>query len=388
MKILLASDSYLYQTNGVSTVVISLASRLRAWGHEVKVLAPSATRVSHREGDDYLIGSIPAVYYPDQRVCFSRHDPLVAELTAWKPDVVHVHTESSMLRLGRKIASGAGAPMVMTAHTDYAQYLFHGLSSLAAVRLLARTWGKITYRGVDTVILPSEKALSFPQMKSIRSRTAVIPNGVNPERMSVRFTDAERKAFLRSVGFEDDGYLLVMVTRVSREKNIREILDYFPSLLKIQPKAHLLIVGDGKQRKALERWCRKAGLSERVRFPGRIPPEDVARYYALGNVFVSASTFEVHSLTYLEAMACGVPLVCREDPCLKGVLEDGVNGFTYRTREEFTEKTARLLADRDLWERMSREAETRAAAFSEDAAAERTLALYREIARWGNPSAR
>ena len=65
-------------------------------------------------------------------------------------------------------------------------------------------------------------------------------------------------------------------------------------------------------------------------------PERVADCYKAGDVFVSASRSETQGLTYLEAMASGLPLLCREDDCLKGVLSPGENGFSYTTEAGFS----------------------------------------------------
>ena len=72
-------------------------------------------------------------------------------------------------------------------------------------------------------------------------------------------------------------------------------------------------------------------------------PEEVHAYYQLGDVFVSASTSETHGLTYVEAAANGLPLLCRKDPCLDGVLIEGCNGWEYAAEEEFCDTIDAIL---------------------------------------------
>ncbi len=155
-----------------------------------------------------------------------------------------------------------------------------------------------------------------------------------------------------------------MITRVSREKNIMEILRFLPALSRALPAVQLLIVGDGPDRKRLEQYTVNSHLTDRVRFTGMVPREEVYRYYAMGDVFVSASVFEVHSLSYLEAMACGLPLVCREDAALRGVLENGENGFIYRTEKEFVSSVGTILSDQGLRKRMRENALQKVQSFS------------------------
>ena len=79
----------------------------------------------------------------------------------------------------------------------------------------------------------------------------------------------------------------------------------------------------------------KLGISDYVIFTGMVAPSEVQEYYQLGDVFVSASTSETQGLTYIEAAANGLPLLCRQDDCLANVLQPGENGYEYTSEEEF-----------------------------------------------------
>ena len=379
MKILIASDAYTYQTNGVRNVVITLANGLKQLGHDVRVLAPANGRKSFKKDGDCFIRSFPSFLYPDVRLCPVHSDPLIDELEQWKPDLIHVHTEADMARLAFKIAAVTGAPVVITAHTDYATYAFKRFHESRPVRITMRAFGKRFYRHAKAVVAPSEKARHFAQLQPAGDRVTVIPNGIRLERYQRPVTAEERAELFRRHGLTDNGFTLVMVTRVSAEKNIMEILHYFPALQRALPDVQLLIAGDGPDRKHLETYCAHNGLADRVHFAGRIDPNEVYRYYAMGDLFVSASTFEVHSMTYLEAMACGLPLVCREDASLLNVLDSGENGFTYNTESGFVEAVAKILRDRPLWEAMHRKALEKADQFSDRRFVERTVALYEKV---------
>ena len=379
MKILIASDSYKFQTSGAANVVISLANEFRRRGHSVKVLALSNTKNSFRDGDDYYIGSLPAFVYPDARFSLIRHNRLLRELKAWKPDVIHMHSETSAARMARAIAVADHTPFVMTSHTDYAQFLFGHYSDRRPIRLFFRNLGRIIYRGAIVVTAPSDKALSFPLLGTVTPRMVVIPNGIQLEHYQKKATPEERAALFQRWNLKDNGRTVVIVSRMSKEKNLQEILEFFPSVLERLPDAQLLIVGDGPEREKLEASVEALGMSDSVRFTGRIPPDEVYLYYDMGDLFASASTFEVHSVTYLEAMAQGLPLVCRDDPCLHGVLENGENGIAYRTKQEFVDGVVSLLTDNELRERMRAKALEKADEFSVERCADRMLELYQGI---------
>ncbi|MBR3017578.1 MAG: glycosyltransferase [Clostridia bacterium] len=352
MKILLASDSYCFTTSGVSNVVIALAEGLRRRGYEVKVLTLAKGRASGKEGDDYYIRSLPSLIQPEIRISLARTDPLLDELVAWKPDLIHLHTEASIERMARYIADRTGAPIIMTSHTDYAYYAFRRFHTARPVCAAMKVIGKKVYGCAEIITAPSEKARRFPLLQAEADRVVLVPNGIKLEQYQKPVSPEEKAALFERYGLTDNGYTLVMITRVSREKNIMEILRFLPALIRELPDIQLVIVGDGPDRKRLEQFTVNNGLTDHVRFTGMIPSGEVYRYYAMGDVFVSASQFEVHSLSYLEAMAGGLPLVCRDDPCLLGVLEEGKNGFSYRTETEFIQAVRRITCDSGLKQRM------------------------------------
>ena len=130
------------------------------------------------------------------------------------------------------------------------------------------------------------------------------------------------------------------------------------------------------------RWGRRAaalGLTENgaVVFAGMVPPARVPEFYALGDVFVSASTSETQGLTYIEALAAGLPLVCRADPCLAGVVENGANGWQYHTAAQRQACLERLLADEPLRAAMARQAAASAERFSAQRFGGTMARLYR-----------
>ena len=379
MKVLISTDCYTYQTGGITNVVLSLERSLRDLGHEVKVLALSNSGRSYKEGESYYIRSIPFVFYPEQRRSMTRRDPLLDELKAWKPDIVHIHTEASTAGMARAIARETGAPIVMTTHTDFAYFVLGRFREVPILKKLFALWGRHAYRLASAVVVPSEKARSFSHLACVSDRLIMIPNGIQLERYQRHISPEERSALFRQCELADNGCTLVMVTRLSREKNIAEILCYFPALLRAMPEAQLILVGDGPDRRRLERLAARNGLSEHICFAGRIDPDEVYRYYALGDIFVSASTFENHSISCLEALACGLPLVCREDASLRGVLDDNGNGIIYHTEDEFVGAVTRILRDKRLREAMRERALDRAAEYSDARFVRRTLELYESL---------
>lgn len=375
----MASDCYIYQTGGITNVVHALVRGLRKRGHDVRVLALSDSSRSYKDGYNYFIGSFPAFYYPEQRRSLVLNNNLLRELIAWNPDIIHLHTEGSIMRMSHMIARVTGAPVVMTAHTDYAHFIFGRFRESLPVKLIANGFGNIAYKRSSAVIAPSAKARDFSTLKPVRDRIRVIPNGIEIDRYQREIPEERKKELIRKCGLKDNGKIMVVVSRVSKEKNIRELIRYMPGLLKKVPDAQLLVVGDGPDKKRLEARCAAGGLSKQVRLIGRVDTDEVYKYYAIGDIFLSASTFEVHSMSYLEALSCGLPIVCRDDRSIEGVVIHGENGFVYRTESKFIKYATRLLTDTELRAKMSENAVRKAEEFSDDIFVQRTFALYGEV---------
>ena len=227
MKILICSDTYIYQTNGVVTVLITLVNGLRKLEHEVKVLAPSDCRKSFRKGDDYFIRSLPALYYPGERLCLSRSDPLLDELENWKPDLIHFHTEGMIGRAAIRFAKKTNTPLVMTTHTDFAKYVFGRFHDSLPVRKAARAVGKLFYPLTNAIIAPSGKSREFYWLRPYNDKITVIPSGICLERIQRPVSKTEKTLLLQKYGLEDNGFTLVTVARISKEKNMMELLRYW-----------------------------------------------------------------------------------------------------------------------------------------------------------------
>ena len=158
-----------------------------------------------------------------------------------------------------------------------------------------------------------------------------MPTGLKLDAFLAPLPPAERSALRAKLGLGADDLALTFVGRLAKEKNVSELLAFLPAAPR---NVKLLLVGDGPCWHELEAQARERGLTDRVLFAGMAAPERVADCYKAGDVFVSASRSETQGLTYLEAMASGLPLLCREDDCLKGVLSPGENGFSYTARAE------------------------------------------------------
>ena len=379
MKILIASDSY-KQINGVSNSVSLLVQGLRENGHKVKVLSLSPTRKSFKEGeDDYYVGSVDALVYPEARISLKLFDDLIDELVSWQPEIAHIQTEFSANYLAMRVVKKCGIPYVMTSHTNYEEFFKSKKLNATISRILIREFDRIVYGKADALIVPSFKIQELVELYKVSCPVMVIPTGI--ELNDHQLSEEDKKALLAQYGIGEHSKVLVSVSRISKEKNIDELIDYLPALLSEVPEAQLLIVGGGPHLDNLKEKVERLGLQDSVRFTDMVPSDEVYRYYQLGDVFVSGSTFETQGLTYVEALANALPLVCREDKCLINIIDEGKNGFTYTDEKSFAEHIRTILKDREKQREMAKESVKKSYLFSKEIFVGTVEQLYEDVIR-------
>ena len=376
MKILIASDSY-KQINGVSSSVALLVQGLREKGHEVKVLSLSLDTKSHKEGDDYFIASLQAPVYPDMRFSLARYDDLIQELVDWHPDIAHIQTEFSAKFLAMPVVKKCGIPYVMTSHTNYEEFFKSKKIPSSVARTTIKNFERVVYGKADTLIVPSYKIQELVEIYKVKCPVVVIPSGI--ELRNHPQVEGGKEKLLAELGVKDNGKVLVTVSRISKEKNIDELIDFMPALLKEDPDVSLIVVGGGPHLENLQKKAEALGVCDSVKFAGMIPSAEVYQYYQLGDIFVCGSTFETQGLTYVEALANGLPLVCREDKCLINIIEKGKNGFTYTDEAEYVEYITTILHNRDLQQLMAKKSIMKSYAFSKEIFVSTVEQLYEDI---------
>lgn len=364
MKILLTTDTYFPMINGVVISTNNLYKELKNKGHEVKIMTLSHTDDERIEGDIYYLKSIKVNIYPDARIKAPFHNKLVKEIIKWQPDIVHSQTEFSTMMVAKHIVNKLNIPQIHTYHTmyeDYLNYLFGGriLKKSTAAKLT-----KMLLNTIDGVIAPTDKTREALINYGINSEVNVVPTGIDLNRFQRNITDEEKDQLISRLGLEKDDKIMVYVGRVAQEKNIEEIISLFPEVVGKVKNAKLLIVGGGPHLQLLKQQVSEKGLDKHVIFTGMVEPNEVYKYYKIGDVFVTASTSETQGLTYLEALSSGCPVVCKYDNCVEGVIIQGKNGFSYGNGWEFGEYASKVLLSENLREKMSMEAKSKAKEYS------------------------
>ena len=381
LKVLITTDLYTVTTNGVVTSVQNLFDELTANGHDVRILTISGDLHSHKEGSVYYIRSIPLKgVYPDLRMPTSFRHKLIQEIIDWKPDVVHSQCEFFSYQFASRISRITGAPIVHTYHTLYEQYMTSYL--IPSKRLgdyLVKMLSRRRLKRVSTLVAPTQKVENTLHGYGMDTPISVVPSGISLQQHFQRLPEEERRSRRAELGIGEDDLVLINLGRLGGEKNLGELLEFFAEARKKNESLKFLIVGDGPARNDLQKQAKELDISDYVIFTGMVPPDQVQNYYQLGDIFVSASTSETQGLTYIEAAANGLPLLCRQDDCLADVLEEGENGYEYTSAEEFLEAIDTMM-DGDAWRAAAaRRSEEIAASFDKKAFGEAIENLYESV---------
>ncbi len=347
MNIGLFTETYYPELNGVATSVLTLKTELEKMGHNIYVFTTTTPGAPEYEYNVFRVPSLPCVLVSERRVGMFYQPKLAGIIKKLNLDLIHTHTEFSLGIFGRIMAKELHLPTIHTYHTiyeDYTHYIakFKGFDKGA--KAFVRSYTKFCCNGVEAVIVPTKKVKDLLMAYSVYKEIEVIPTGINLDKFKKeQYSNEEIQMIREEYGIEKDDKVILYVGRLAKEKNLEEVLEGISEFMENHKDAKIVIVGNGPDKDDLEKCAEKLTCRDRVLFLGEQPWDEIAKFYHLGDVFISASTSETQGLTYIEAMASGLPVVAKKDRCLEDILEDGYNGFTFETQKEMREGLEKVL---------------------------------------------
>lgn len=333
MKILLATDAYLPTINGVVTSTVSLKKSLQNLGHEVKVLTLAKESYIDLEKNIYAVSSLNFnMIYPGARLRLFKDRETLEAMVNWQPDLIHTQSEFSTFRMAKCIAGYLDIPIVHTYHTIYEDYTHYFSPNKRTGKKIVSVLTKKVLSETEEIIAPTKKVYDMLDEYGVEPRITTIPTGIQLSGYKQRYSKTERLELRLKYRIPADAFLLLSLGRLGKEKNIEETISYLPL---IDESIYFLIAGDGPNRENLQQLAENLGVSERVIFAGMVDPKNVPLFYQAADLFVSASTSETQGLTYIEALASGIPALCRRDESIKNVIINGQTGYQFESFTEF-----------------------------------------------------
>lgn len=344
----LFTDTYLPDVNGVVSSVDTLRHALESDGHEVYVICPKPV-FDKIDVDDHVI-RLPGIqikYLYGYTLTSPWHYKAMKLIESLNLDIIHVHTEFGVGLFAKSVAKKLNIPIVATYHTfyeDYTHYVnpYNTKTGEKITRKAIISLSKYWCDSVEGIIAPTEKTKKRLEEYGVKTHISIVPTGLDLSLFSSDHSVAERP-------FSDDTFMLIYVGRIAEEKRIDFILKGLATMIARQMRVGLLVVGDGPGMDTLVNECVKLNITENVVFAGKIPHDNIVKYYREADAFISASLSETQGMTFIEAMAAGIPVLACDTVALKDVLKDGENGYYFQNDEELAEKV-KLLMNRNTEE--------------------------------------
>jgi len=273
------------------------------------------------------------------------------------PDLLHAHSPClngiAAIRLGRRL----GLPVVYEMRSSWEDAAVdHGTTTEGSVRYrLSRAIETWTLRHADAVTTICEGLRSDILSRGIVSeQVTVIPNAVDPAAFPV--VESPDGPLRQELGL-NDAFTLGFVGSFYGYEGLDTLLDALPLILEFEPRTRILLVGGGFEGERLRAHATRLGITDRAIFVGRVPHEQVARYYSLIDLLVYPRksmrlTETVTPLKPLEAMAQGRLLVASDVGGHRELIRDGATGFLFPPDrpEALAAVVRRVLNSRDRWE--------------------------------------
>lgn len=339
MRIAIIAEYYLPAINGVVYHMEALKTGLIEAGHEVLIVKPDFNAKHHHITDGILYS--PALKLPnlyDYCVSYSYSKSELKLLQEWKPDILHIHTEFSQglfaLYAGRKL----NIPIVYTCHTmyyDYLHYLGVFKNFKAAKSFVNKSILKYT-NSAKAVICASTKMEDFLKQCNVTTPIYKIPNACITTDFAEETLNQEVINNLKiQYAIKPEDFIACFCGRLASEKNLSLTLEYWKQFVDGMSNAKLFIIGTGPARAELEQQAKDYGLTNSVIFTGAVLHENIKYYYHLCDAYIMTSLSENHSVSALEAIACGIPVVHLYDKENEDQYIEGVTGFAFKDTAGF-----------------------------------------------------
>lgn len=333
MNIGIFTDTYFPQVSGVATSIKTLKNELERQGNQVYIFTTTDPHVDKDtyEQNIFRFSSIPFISFTDRRIAvrglFQAYE-IAKELNL---DIVHTQTEFSMGMIGKFVAKNLNIPVVHTYHTMYEDYL-HYVANGKLLKPVHVKEGTLAFcYHLSGVIAPSDRVLDKLTDYGVKSDIRIIPTGIDVDMYAEEIKNDIRQEYHIS----EETPLMLSISRLAYEKNISEVIDYLPKILDQVPNAMLMIVGDGPAKDDLISQTKALQLNDHVIFTGEVENDHVNAFYRACDVLVSTSKSESQGLTYIEAMAAGLPVVVSASDYTDSLLSAETLGQTFDHDDEF-----------------------------------------------------
>jgi L-malate glycosyltransferase len=314
---------------GITSYLLTLASGMKRRGHCVSIASSGGERLSRflEEGISY----IPLPLNTKKEVglklllSFFKASKFLREGPV---DILHSNSRTTQV-LAHLLSRRGGAKHIFTCHGFFKR------------RLLRRFFP--CWPDAAIAISPSVKEHFIRDLGADEKKISVVHNGIDVEKFKAQSSKLKVET-KKALGLKE-GPVIGIVARLSDVKGHLYLIRAMPKVRLNFPQAQLLIVGDGKMKRELERAVRELGLAKSTVFLSSV--SDTAQVYPLMDLFVMPSLHEGLGLALMEAMASGLACIGTQVGGIPSLIQDGRNGYLVKPADAqgLSEKILRVLSD-------------------------------------------
>jgi len=333
MRIAYLTQSYPPMISGAALVVQQLAETMAKRGHQVLVIAASdKEHAYHTYKDNLTIMRLRSIHNPmrvNQRFLLFPHFAIIKALDKFQPDIIHAHEPLQTAWAGITYAHSHQIPITLTVHQlpwFAASYLPNLPPLWHHIESLLWTYARWLLRRFTSIIAPSHTT-SRLLTAFTGIQTITISNGIDLQKFHPSLSFNDEAATRTKLNLPSNIPIILHVGRLDTDKRVDRVITATAHAMQ-NTNAHLLIVGDGCEKKALTNLCNSLGIANRVHFANFISDQlYLSGIYRMANIFVTASEIETQGIVLLEAAASGLPIIAVDSTCIPEIVHDQVNGY-------------------------------------------------------------
>jgi glycosyltransferase involved in cell wall biosynthesis len=339
LRVCFVTETFPPEVNGVARTLHRLAAGLGRRGHRIQIVRPQQPRpapaLEAPEVRTVTANSIPLPLYRELRLGLPAGRRIDRLWSEQRPDVVYVATEGLLGWSAVNRARRWHIPVISGFHTNF--HAYSGYYRIGLLKPLIYRYLRGLHNRSNCTLVPTAALQGALQANGF-CNVEVLGRGVDTELFSPRRRD---EVLRQSWVAERDDPVILYVGRIAPEKNLALALRAFEAIRRRTPGARLVLVGDGPQRRALEK------THPDFVFCGTRTGTDLAEHYASGDIFLFPSETETFGNVILEAMASGLAVVAYDYAAAAEVIDPETHGLLAPLGNEaaFVHAAERLAAD-------------------------------------------
>lgn len=325
MKICMVTPTFFPMTGGTEVAIYEIATRLIKQGHEIVLITRrrgSMKRMENIEGIDV------------HRVFFISNpaDVLLLQFSLFN-ELKHIARAGDIIHQFHPYIMGLTTVLTKKMFKKPLVLSLMGSDSFNPIRPVR----KISYpylawvmNSSDVITSPSQDLANHAREQGCKKRIEIVPHGVNIDKFNLDNNGTEIR---NKLGIGDNEIMVLSIQRLVEKKGVKYLISAIPNIIKENPNVKFAIGGKGPEREKLENLAKKLNITKNVIFTGFISNEELPKFYSASNIFAFPTLYEQFGITYVEAMASGVPILTTKQGAAPEIIEDGKTGLIVPPRD-------------------------------------------------------